>query len=486
MEYILYYNHPEQGYGFHDSSAGFPVKHKQKLWEVCNGTSEPVPGASAVALRGEPLSDCYLLSVIFRQPEGNGVQNRGVNTIVNYLLTDDEADKAFQDPMQMLLSMERDAMEYLRQQKVPFDEALASGDVNTSGMIPVVQLLNAAFYSGSRKAQAYFALPTPTLPEVANMLDLLPPKLRKKASFHSNVQSARESVGIYANFGSVKSMESLSRSGFDGGQGDTDKYLYVFGADGTCESRCSDKLGIQNSYRLLHVMKQIPCPNVFGPLLLDDIETWEEMERLLQLDCDDALAVALALVPRDQLLSALQDGNVPKAELQMILQTAERYHMQEVSRAAKTALRAFVPPEKPQTVASKAQKPQKSMDEPPQIPENAAPYPPYIIPEGKRRVKEPLRASGLLEFIWKVFKLAGFACLVGFGFSLLKGILNPQLNQFENTFVLLIRLTDAVNVIKLLGLLGITVAVTAIVTAWICKRVNRKKKATSPKEIKSE
>ena len=493
MEYILYYNHPEQGYGFHDSSVGFPEKHKQKVWEICNSTSEPVSGVTAVALRGEPLTDCYLLSVIFRQPEGNGVQSRGVNIVVSYLLTDQEADEAFQQPMQLLRNTESLAMEYLRQQNVRFAEGLACRDAKTTPVIGAAQLLNAASYSGSRKKQAYFALSTSALPEVATMLNLLPPKLRKKTSFHTGVQSARESVDIYANFGSPRMIESLSRSGFDGGQGDTDKYLYVFDAEGTCESRSSDKFGIQNGSRLLYVMKHIPCPNVFGPLLLDEIETWEEMERLLQLDCEDSLSVALELAPRDKLLSALQGSNIPKAELQVIQQAAERRRMQDVSQAAKTALRAFAIPEKPKTVffggskvpAQEPQKPAKPVV-PLQEQTKSEPYPPYIIPEGKQSVQEPSHLPGLLAFLWNVLKLVGFAGLIWFGCSLLKGILNPQLNQAGSILTVVIQLPDALNVMKLLGLLGVTVAVTVIVTVWICKRIFNPKKPQTTKDTKPE
>ena len=497
MEYILYYNHPERGYGFHDSSADFPVKHRQKVWEVCNNTSEPVPGVAAVALRGEPMSDCYLLSVIFRQPEGNGVQNRGVNTIVSYLLPFQEADESFLKPMQMLRKAESLAVEYLQEQNIPIDEGLMSLDAKTSHVIGDAQLLNAAAYSGSRKKQAYFALQSSALPEVAAMLNLLPPKLRKSISFHTGVQSARESVDIYANFGSRRMIEGLGRSGFDGGQGDTDKYLYVFDEDGSCESSGSDMIGIQNSHRLLNAMKNIPCPNVFCPLLLDDIETWEEMDQLLQLDCDDALSMALELAPRDQLLSVLQDSNVPKAELQMILQAAERRRMQDVCRAAKTALRAFAPPEKLKTVyfggpkvpPQEPRKPVKPVVEPPQMPqepERAEPCPPYMIPEGRRSVKEPPHLPGLLGFLWKTLKLAGFAGLVLLGCSLLKGILNPQLEQVGYIFVFSIKLPEALRALKLLGLLGVTVVVTVIITVWICRRIFNPKKPQTTKDTKPE
>lgn len=487
-EYILYFNHSDQGYDFYDQSQSFPTAYRRELQDICVRIEEPKSTVgNTVALRYSPLRDRYLWSVIFRQPGGDGQQNRGVTTVVNLLMTAEQADRAFREkPDRLLWNIEAEARALLKKLNIPV-VAGAQQAVSAQSKIPAVQLLNAASYvsRASLSKQAYFVTEMPILPEVAAMLEVLPPKLRKTVSFHTGIQSTRESIGIAVSFCTPMMMEDAIRSNLSGGQNNTNKYLYYFYTSGECDSRQADTSGIRESRQLLNALQQPLYPEQFNPLMLEYIESWKQLEALAAQDTpEDALDLLLETVPNDALTLFLQTNKLPNDTLIMLKKRAKanRIPIFEIDPSSSIPL----PPQPNNGFSYPQEKQAESLS-----------GPAMRLPEGRRRGRRSskeerqetraprpavnLNLPLLHRALWAGIKLAALAVLIWCAALLLKSLVQISSIPQEQTVTIVIGLNTVKSFWKILGLTGITAAVSSIITYHVTKW-NRRKKRKENKE----
>lgn len=470
-EYIIYYNHLDQGYDFYDKSPGFPEAYRRDLKEICSRIEEPKASTgNTVALRYSPVQDSFLWSVIFRQPNGDGHQLRGVTTAVNLLMTAEQADQAFQtEPDKLLWNIEAEARALLETQEIPIVTNMQQPIAATS-IIPTVQLLNVASYAGAStlSKQAYFVMETPILPEVASMLKILPVKLRKHTSFHTGIQSTRESIGIAVSFCTMQMMAESLRSNLSGGQSNTDKYLYYFSSDGMCSSRQPDKSGIRESSPLLQTLQYPPYPELFYPLMNNTIENWSQLKALPALaNAGDPLVAMIKPVPENDLVSFLQANTLPTDILYTIDKYAKNNRLINLQNTLKRLLPVHLQPSNDNSSSDDLSEP---------IPENTE------LKKRKRKKRVPRttpnsNAPMPHKILWSGIKLFALIALIWCAAVLLKGLVNINRIEQEQTVTLVIGLNTVKSFAKILGLTGITAAISSIITYHVMKWKRRKRRS---------
>ena len=324
MEYILYYNDKQKGYGFYEASIRLPQNDLDELQRICSDVAEPV--TEAVALRYAPFhDDRYLLSVIFRQPNGVGSLLRGTNTVVHFLITGGESENFFTDITQKdLHDVVRRAAGLLEKTDARLNVPECPLTEQTKNRIPEAYLLTAASYAGvpTLGKQAYFGVQTPSWQEVVAMLKKLPLRLRKRISFHTGIQSVQESKGIAVNFCTSEVLEKAWRSGMTGGMSNTDKFLYVIDSSGNCECLKEDKPGLIKSRKILGILNVLPCQELVYPQLVEDASSWEELDRLLELEPRErSMDAIVRMIPANVLLQQIQSNSLKESTMVWLCQS---------------------------------------------------------------------------------------------------------------------------------------------------------------------
>lgn len=458
MTYIIYTNDKVRGYGFEKRSEGFPARYEALVHHVCSTVSDPQGVEDdCVAIRYSPVDDRFLLSFIFRKPHGDADQPRGHNTVVNLLLSDEEADELFSRPTDhMLRQMTAYAAHLVKEparwKDVGVAEPTTGWDdkLRVFGAVPTAELLAGAALSetmeGDRPKQLFVALDSDPLQELKTVMCHLPGSLRKRVCFHTGIISAQESRGIALNFVPVEKMRQIIMGNFNRAQS-SDKFVW-----GLEDSEWSDSADVAAVAAHCAGIASLPAADVLYPLLMETVSDWttwrawrDVKEDASRLDC------TLALLPADRVCQALSQSGISRA----VLETLGRCRVREVAACANDLLRSMkVPVLGNDTGAQEWKETEK-------VPQAKA--------EKKYREKAPRLDREIRNLAAKLVRPAILlALLILLGFVLL-GFIQTDTSAQDKTIILVMTASQLANVVRLLAAMGLTAAVTAMITAWVVK-----------------
>ena len=338
-----------------ERTPGFPDAFTEDIYRIC-GSFTSGDGSCTTALRYQPLRDHYLLSVIFRLPNGNADERRPHSMAVNFLMDRQDADDFFAAPFTDAAHRAIQAADKLlsfRDQPLPTDvcQSLISADQTaTHGQasdIPLPLLLTGMSYGMYANISLQLFLQTAHSPVAAlhNLIHFLPPKLRRELRFHTDCLAAAESHDITICFSSI--LEKLVASNFSMGAS-TSKYWYYGSSQGHASYLNYDTDPLM--YRLLELPVKLPLYELLKPAITD-WTVYRELSLLMKQD-SPTLKDVLAVLPDDEAGRAIRFGTPDPDALRALSAAAPRrsrvrsaveYHMTS-SRNGAPAIRRFVLP----------------------------------------------------------------------------------------------------------------------------------------------
>lgn len=361
MTHLIIYDNRE-GYRFYEASHNFPGQYKREIEEICRTLT--CGSVCKPALRYTPLRDRFLLSVIFRCPEGSTFQKRGLYIVVNFLMEADDADHLFSHPFSAVHDAVIQYAASLYTQYADTDEFLPTGlqmerwqlfteETSRSLPLPFYQkfshlthidlekwksekkspyypqpmdsknvvmprswLLSSVLYHNyAVPHQVYVGLHTRPSWEIQWLQESLPVKLRKDMTFHTDVISDCESHGITLNFSDVESLHTMQTKGFQGGPATTKHTFFSAGSFAKAEKDASptEQQFHPKSEKISQVISQIP----FGiyQIIAKSIHTWDAFLKLAELnDTEEILPQIFQIIPKERLLDKKNDTALTNQE----------------------------------------------------------------------------------------------------------------------------------------------------------------------------
>lgn len=458
MAYIIYTNDRVRGYGFEKRSEDFPVRYEELVHDICSTVSDPQGiEDDSVAIRYSPVGQRFLLSFIFRKPHGDAVQPRGHNTVVNLLLSDEEADELFSRPTDYMLRQMTAYAAHLVKEPARWKEVGVTEEgigwaekQSTFGAVPAAELLAGAALSetveGDRPKQLFVALDSDPLQELKTVMCHLPEPLRKQVRFHTGIISAQESRGIALNFAATERLQQIVGGNYHRAQS-SDKF--VWGLEG---GEWSGSAEVAAAAAHCAGMKDLPAAQFLRPLLMDTVGDWATWRAWRDIK-DDAsrLDRTLALIPVERVREGILSPGISRSVLEILGGS----RISEVAHCANELLRQS-----------------GDKDSLHETQENQ----PDGKPVAKKHQKEHRRQMNIPRFRaaeW-IRPVVALVLLVLLTF-VLRGFIQTDTSEPDKTVVLILSASQVANIVRLLVSMGLTSAATALITAWIVKRKYNKK-----------
>lgn len=317
-------------YQLYERTRGFDAGYAQEIHDICNRLAESSSSTDTQsALRYAPLREKYLLSVIFRVKQGNGMERRTHVVCVSFLMDGTDADRFFRIPFHAAAACAVSTAEKLlgyQDQDLPEQvcrELLQVSDADPAPMrseTPLPVLLTGAAYSMERKLSKQLYLQTNSAPnaELHNLIRFLPPLLRKKLRFHTGCISAAECGDLTLCYCAGDSLGGIVGSDFQGG-GKTAKYWYF--APYYCRTNRLDDDYQAMVRRLVLIPERIPLYGVVRNAIPD----WDTyMELSLMVKEHPTLRKVLELLPDDTLAEVVRYAGLQEDQLRQLYRAARR------------------------------------------------------------------------------------------------------------------------------------------------------------------
>lgn len=322
---IIYDNRPESGYDFYEETSGFPESYKPDILRISRQVSDPTGAETAEpALRYAPLKGLYLLSVIFRRPNGGKQQARGYNSIVHFLMDAVDANSLFYNGLnqywEVIIHVAERFLNY-RGKPLPSDmkfcaDTERSGAPITAGKVSPSILLSGARYGvENMKKQLFIGIDSPAVREVSCLMNMLPYHLRKEISFHTDVCSGSESCGTALNFGRISKIEEMVSGDYPGSDG-KDKFVYFCrdASEGRMRGVCDP-----DTNKTSGELYQAICSIEHYELFRLAINSWEEFLDLWGIrGASDPLAAALETVNEDAMANVIRQTDFDEKTLRRL------------------------------------------------------------------------------------------------------------------------------------------------------------------------
>lgn len=384
MTHLIIYDN-RTGYRFYEASRNFPEQYKRGIAEICGAlTCGDRDSIGKPALRYTPLQDRFLLSVIFRCPDGSEFHHRSLYIVVNFLMDADDADDFFSYPFSRVhdVVIQYAASLYTqyanKKQDLPtglplehWEQFLDSsnhppfyGEFNRlthidlhawricqkspsypkpmapkNVVMPLSWLLSSVLYHKYAVSHQVY-VGSHTLPswEIQLLQEALPAKLRKDMTFHTALVSDQESHGITLNFSSVEQLQTIQTGEFQGGTASTTKHIFF--ADGISAKAEKDTSPAEQQFhpsseKIAQMISQLP----FGiyQVIAKSITTWEEFLELAKLnDREDILPQIFQIIPKERLYEQKRNSKLTdqeESEWEWALRTANRKSWDDSSSA---------------------------------------------------------------------------------------------------------------------------------------------------------
>ena len=362
MTHLIIYDN-RTGYRFYEASRNFPEQYKRGIAEICGAlTCGDRDSIGKPALRYTPLQDRFLLSVIFRCPDGSEFHHRSLYIVVNFLMDADDADDFFSYPFSRVhdVVIQYAASLYTqyanKKQDLPTGLPLEHWEqfLDTSNhppfygefnrlthidlhawricqkspsypkpmapknvVMPLSWLLSSVLYHKYAVSHQVY-VGSHTLPswEIQLLQEALPAKLRKDMTFHTALVSDQESHGITLNFSSVEQLQTIQTGEFQGGTASTTKHIFF--ADGISAKAEKDTSPAEQQFhpkseKISQVISQIP----FGiyQIIAKSIHTWDAFLKLAELnDTEEILPQIFQIIPKERLLDKKNDTALTNQE----------------------------------------------------------------------------------------------------------------------------------------------------------------------------
>ena len=483
MTYIIYTNDRVHGYGFGKRSEQFPPAYEELVHDICGTVSDPQGVEDdSVAIRYSPVGERFLFSFIFRKPHGDSVQPRGHNTVVNLLLSAEEADELFSRPTDYMLRQLTAYAAHLvkepaRWKEVGMPEESVGWDreVCVFGAVPAAELLAGAALSetveGDRPQQLFIALDGDPLQELKTLMCHLPEQLRKQVRFHTGIISAQESCGIALNFATSEKLRQIIAGHYDRAQS-SDKF--VWGIEGGDWSVSAD---VAAAAAHCAGIESLPADDFLRPLLMDTVGDWTTWRAWRDVD-DDAFRLerTLALIPAERIREQLSNPDISVDALEAL----SKCRIYEVANRANGILREM-------KMAQERERKERVGE---QMPDGEKVSGNSRVKEVQEKTEAELqvaadavveirRTKGLGEktrhLVAGLIRLVLLLTLLAILALVLRGFVWTDTIAEDKTVILIVSASQAANFVRLLATIGLTAAITALITVWSVKRKQGKK-----------